>query len=366
MIKEADIVENTEMLPMLEELVVLDTPSPTDNLVITEEPAAEEEKEFDVKKNKDFKKFLPYLKKLIAKIPSHSGKTTAGCERAIAHLAAADRLISQVIADDVDCEIDDQAVEAIRKEIRKMTRMLKKRHKEINEVYDADDEKYASVDNEIVKSAEDKKWVCTKCDPKKDFNDEEHLTRHMATEHGVVGSICECELTKLAAGLHCKKCGVQVADQKAAKVHAEINHKGEDVGFTDYDETKKGSVLVDENCPTCKIKLWKAEEGLYECIACDEVFERQITKEAGSPKIQLVMSAFERAITGAIINGMVSNGKNAGKVYFELKEKYKISDREELSIIQILKDMGYPLQIDRGTIGNKNNLQIEFATNYQA
>ena len=83
------------------------------------------------------------------------------------------------------------------------------------------------------------------------------------------------------------------------------------------------------------------------------------------------MTPFERAITGAIVNGFVSQGKNPEEIYAELKKKYKFTDRDELSIQQVLADMGFPMLKDRGHVGDASEQLnkgkgIEFATQYQA
>ena len=86
----------------------------------------------------------------------------------------------------------------------------------------------------------------------------------------------------------------------------------------------------------------------------------------------MVVTPFERAICGIIINSVVSAGRPFETVYEFLKEKYDLNEREELSVLQILKDMGHPLFKDRGTIGNKNKEDgevyqgIDFITNYFA
>lgn len=85
--------------------------------------------------------------------------------------------------------------------------------------------------------------------------------------------------------------------------------------------------------------------------------ENGIVKEATTPSlqgIQLHVSAFERAIVGAIINGVVSGGRNVEELYKEAKEKYKFTDREELALLQILEDFGYPVFKDRLMVGEKD------------
>jgi len=344
-------------------------------VIVEEQPVSKsvEEKDFDWEKNKDLKKFLGYLQGKIGKVPSHSGKTTAGCERAITYLKTLDKEISKAIGEDMGCDIDDQAVEKLRKDIRKMIKTLNKRHTEINEAYDADDDKFAS---EIIllkkEAAEASVWVCPECKVEVKPGDEEHETRHKVKEHGQAAD----DMAKDAGvgELKCKKCGVKVKDQRAGKVHAETAHKGESVSFTDYKkegsahacacEVKQVVAAADDSCPKCKIKLWATNENFLECIACDEVFEKKIVKEAGTPRIQLVMSPFERSICGIIVNAVVANGKNVETVYAELKKKYAFTDRDELGITQLLIDLGYP--VARNFMGMPHSNNIEFATNYQA
>lgn len=99
--------------------------------------------------------------------------------------------------------------------------------------------------------------------------------------------------------------------------------------------------------------------------------QAEITKLASTPTIQLVMTPFERAITGIILNATVSAGKPLEDVYSYLKDKYKIDDREELSIMQLLRDMGHPMFKDRGTFGkpgkkDENAQGVDFIKNYFA
>jgi ssDNA-binding Zn-finger/Zn-ribbon topoisomerase 1 len=337
--KTADIIETAEMEATAfapEEIMVTDEMMPMD-LVIVDEPRAEAPKEpGDYDKTQDVGDFMSWITKKMTSLPPHSGKTTAGCERVIAHLKMLDKEISKAISSDVDCVLDDQAVEKFRKDIRKMVKKLQKRHSEINEAYDADDDKFAADESAaLVKEAdgEQASWQCPKCHKEVKPGDEEHKERHKAM---CVAAADDAELNKAA---HACACQVEK--------------------------------VADDTCPTCKIKLWKAAEGLYECISCDATFERPLTKEAGTAKLTLIMTPFERAITGAIVNGFVSQGKNPEEIYAELKKKYKFSDRDELSIQQVLADMGYPFLKDRGHLGDESEQLnkgkgIEFSTQYNA
>jgi len=61
--------------------------------------------------------FLDWLQKMLQGVPRHSGKDTAGCERAIAYLEALDKEISKAVRSDLNNEIAIDAVEKARDEI---------------------------------------------------------------------------------------------------------------------------------------------------------------------------------------------------------------------------------------------------------
>lgn len=97
--------------------------------------------------------------------------------------------------------------------------------------------------------------------------------------------------------------------------------------------------------------------------------EEGITKEAKSGKLQVVITPFERAVTGILINSVVSAGHPFEEVYDYLKKKFSLTEREELAILQIVMDMGFPVFKDRGTIGGKGDGEqeghhVDFIKNY--
>ena len=81
----------------------------------------------------------------------------------------------------------------------------------------------------------------------------------------------------------------------------------------------------------------------------------ELTKEATAPHFngfQMVITPFQRAIVGSLINGKVSGGRNMEELYVEAAKKYKLNDREELEILAILADFGYPIFKDRLRLGD--------------
>ena len=107
-------------------------------------------------------------------------------------------------------------------------------------------------------------------------------------------------------------------------------------------------------------------------IAYNHGINGELKKVAFTPKINLFVSPFERAVSGIIINSVISGGKPLDEVYDFLKEKYKLTDREELAIMQVVMDSGFPIFKDRGTFSEKKTKNststhgIEFIKNYFA
>jgi hypothetical protein len=131
-------------------------------------------------------------------------------------------------------------------------------------------------------------------------------------------------------------------------------------------EILQGITKLKKHIKKLNEKSKKAEETL------SLVKEAEIEKQASTPIIQLVMTPFERAISGILVNSVVSSGKPFEEVYEFLKKEYKLDSREELAIFQILKDMGHPIFIDRGTISTTKKKEdgksqgVEFIKNYLA
>lgn len=95
-----------------------------------------------------------------------------------------------------------------------------------------------------------------------------------------------------------------------------------------------------------------------------------LVKEAGTPTIQMVITPFERAITGILVNSVISAGHPFEDVFEFLKSKFKLDTREELAMLQLVMDMGFPIFKDRGTIGGEGKDGktdgVDFIKNYFA
>ena len=118
-------------------------------------------------------------------------------------------------------------------------------------------------------------------------------------------------------------------------------------------------------------KLNKKRKGKKASEEGSELLKQaEIVKEASTPTLQVVVTPFERAIAGIIVNATVSAGKPFEDVYEFLKKKYSLDEREELTIMQLLKDMGQPIFMDRGVLGKGESKEkgqgVEFIKNYFA
>jgi hypothetical protein len=132
---------------------------------------------------------------------------------------------------------------------------------------------------------------------------------------------------------------------------------------------------------SCETPMWhNVAESKMVCLSCNNEIDvegecsecdKGIVAEAQTPRLNIYVSAFERAIFGTLIDSAVSGGHNINETYEKLKKKYELTPREELAIQQLVADAGYAMYWDRGRVGDKeqdvsDGNGIDFATNYHA
>lgn len=97
-----------------------------------------------------------------------------------------------------------------------------------------------------------------------------------------------------------------------------------------------------------------------------------LIKEATTPRnVTISVSPFERAIVGIMINAHVSAGHSLDKVFDFLCEKYDLTEREQLAVMQVCMDSGFHIFKDRGTLNSKPGKEgdddgVDFVRNYFA
>lgn len=84
-------------------------------------------------------------------------------------------------------------------------------------------------------------------------------------------------------------------------------------------------------------KLEKVTEG--------NIDRQQFVKKASTPaNVVYTVDPFLKAIAMTCINAKVQGGKNIEEIYKILKAKYEMDEREDLAVLQILRDSGYPIR----------------------
>lgn len=107
-------------------------------------------------------------------------------------------------------------------------------------------------------------------------------------------------------------------------------------------------------------------------IASDVMASSGFLKEATTPRnVMIAVSPFERAIVGIMINAHVSAGHSLDKVFEFLCDKYDLTEREQLAVMQVCMDSGFHIFKDRGTLNSKPGKEgdddgVDFVRNYFA
>lgn len=100
------------------------------------EDEKEESQERDWENDKDHSYFLVYMAKKLDEVPSWSGTTTVGCEKAISYLRKLDKELSDAIRSDEDNVIDEQEAEQIRDTIYKYVSNLEDAYDDLMKKYE--------------------------------------------------------------------------------------------------------------------------------------------------------------------------------------------------------------------------------------
>lgn len=92
-------------------------------------------------------------------------------------------------------------------------------------------------------------------------------------------------------------------------------------------------------------------------------------KITGVQGVFVTVDLLTSRIARVCINGMVSAGHDIEEIYKNQIEKYKLNDREQAQVMQLLADMGYPLRQDRGYLPDEDqdvaDGKFDWASNYK-
>ena len=102
-----------------------------------------------------------------------------------------------------------------------------------------------------------------------------------------------------------------------------------------------------------------------------ESFIKEAQKITGVKGIYIMAPLFASRIARICINGMVSAGHDIEDIYAKQVRKWKLTDREQAEVMQLLSDMGYPLRQDRGYMPDEDfdisvDDQFDWSASYKA
>jgi len=118
-----------------------------------------------------------------------------------------------------------------------------------------------------------------------------------------------------------------------------------------------------------KLRVKKFKKGKKKAdFTHDGIIKNAETSFTGS--ITVNVPYFISFISRVCIESTVQGGKDMHEIFVKLASEYKLDKREKVQVIQLIKDMGYPLVLDRvrlneGTLEMKD-LDGEFMAQYQA
>lgn len=107
----------------------------------------------------------------------------------------------------------------------------------------------------------------------------------------------------------------------------------------------------------------------YEFI--DEGFVKEGQKILGVQGVYITVPLLVSGLARVCINGTVSAGHDIEDLYSRQVDRWKLSEREQFELRQLLFDMGYPIRTDRGFMPDDNieissSDNMDWAANYKA
>lgn len=118
-----------------------------------------------------------------------------------------------------------------------------------------------------------------------------------------------------------------------------------DVTFVDFNNDQlKELDRIDNVIVEARNKLVYKLENVGGNIKRQQLINQKLSKQAKSSQLTWVVDPFLKAIATICINAKVQGGKDIEDVYQDLKKQYSMDKREDLAILQILKDSGYPIR----------------------
>ena len=92
----------------------------------------------------------------------------------------------------------------------------------------------------------------------------------------------------------------------------------------------------------------------------NETLIKQAQKITGVHGVMVTVPLLISRVARVCVNGCVSAGHDIEEIYREQVKKYKLNDREQAEVMQLLSDMGFPLRQDRGFLPDEDKSEGGF------
>lgn len=219
------------------------------------------------------------------------------------------------------------------------------------EVTDEGDDKSKAEDEDPAKAAKNEKWDWAKRGPT-----------------GFIAWVKErCDDVPSHSGYD--TAGLERAIAYLERLDSEVSKAmRQDIeGELDANQIEKVRAIIDNGIERLHDRLDKVKSSKkktrkkkgYEVV---EGFQKEAQKITGVSGVFVTVPLLISRIARVCVNGMVSAGHDIEDLYERQVKFYKLSDREQAEVMQLLADMGYAVRQDRGFMPDQD-VEIESSDN---
>lgn len=221
---------------------------------------------------------------------------------------------------------------------------------EVSEEDENEDKNKAMTDEDAAKAAKNEKWNWSK--------------------HGPTGFIAwvkeRCDDVPKHSGYD--SAGLERAIAYLERLDNEVSKAMRlDIdGELDANQIEKVRAIIDNGIERLHDRLDKVKSSKKKSRKKKAEFSDSLVKEAqkitGVQGVFVTVPLLISRIARVCINGMVSAGHDIEDLYERQVKFYKLNDREQAEVMQLLADMGYAVKQDRGFMPEQD-LQVEDSNN---
>lgn len=146
-------------------------------------------------------------------------------------------------------------------------------------------------------------------------------------------------------------------------------------GELDANQIEKTRAIIDNGIERLhdrldKVKSTKKKSRKKKGYELNEGFQKEAQKITGVSGVLVTVPLLISRIARVCVNGMVSAGHDIEDLYERQVKFYKLNDREQAEVMQLLADMGYSVRQDRGFMPDEqlevsDTNGMDWAANYK-